>query len=86
MVMMDLLSRLGVDRTFELIEFLILFFVLTSVVTLLTVTVHYYRSRREVRAADKRLEGILRGREDPLPYAMRCPKEFSESFQGVRVE
>ena len=57
--MMDLLSRLGVDRTFELIEFLILLFVLTSAATLLAVVVNHLRSHRAARASDKRLEGIL---------------------------
>lgn len=57
--MMNLLSRLGVDRTFELIEFLILFFVLTSVATLLAVLAYSLRSRRVARASDKRLEAIL---------------------------
>jgi len=58
--MMDLLSRLGVDRTFELIEFLILFFVLTSLATLLAVVINHFRSRRAASASNKRLEGILR--------------------------
>lgn len=57
---MELLSRFGVDRTFELVEFLILFFVLMSVATLLSVVAYHWRVRRVARAADKRLEGILR--------------------------
>jgi len=57
---MEVLSRLGVDRTFELVEFLILFFVVMSAATLLSVLAYHWRLRRVAKSADKRLEGILR--------------------------
>ena len=55
-----MLTRLGGDRAFELIEFLILFFVLVSAITLVLVFAFWYRNRRETQSMDKRFETILR--------------------------
>ena len=55
-----LLSKLGGDRAFEFIEFLILFFVLVSAITLALVFAYRYRNRRDTKTIDKRLETILR--------------------------
>ena len=54
------LLTLAGDRTFELIGFLILFFVLVSVLTLISVLVFRHRNRRITQSVDKRLETILR--------------------------
>lgn len=59
-MMGSLLSRLGIERTFELVEFLILFFVLASVATLGIVIVTQVRLRRKASASDTRTEAILR--------------------------
>lgn len=56
----SVLSRLGQDRAFEAFEFLILFFVLVSVVTLAVVLIHQWRTRRTARDTNRRLEGVLR--------------------------
>jgi hypothetical protein len=54
------LFKIGGDRTFELIGFLILFFVLVSVLTLALVLIFRHRNRRETLSVGKRLETILR--------------------------
>lgn len=55
-----MLSIFGLDRSFELIEYLVLFFVLVSVTTLIFVGISLARNRRSSRDSDKRLETILR--------------------------
>jgi hypothetical protein len=54
-----ILSKIGGEQTFELIEFLIILFVLMSAATLVSVFTIRYHSRREVRTTDQRLETIL---------------------------
>ena len=53
------LEVLGRDRAFELFEYLILFFILTSLATLTAVLVHQLRSRRALRTSNERLEKVV---------------------------
>ncbi|MFW5688975.1 MAG: PilZ domain-containing protein [Spirochaetota bacterium] len=55
-----ILRMLGSDRAFELFEYLILFFVIFSVATLLFVLAYEIRSRRALRRANGRLEEVVR--------------------------
>ena len=53
------LSVLGQDRAFELFEFLVLFFVLVSVATLVFLAIYQVRSRRAARAAAGRVDALV---------------------------
>ncbi|HKJ85908.1 MAG TPA: PilZ domain-containing protein [Spirochaetia bacterium] len=54
------LEVLGRDRAFELFEYLILFFVLTSLATLIAVLAHQFKLRKVLRLSNSRLEKIVR--------------------------
>jgi len=53
------LEVLGRDRAFELFEYLILFFVLSSLATLVAVLAHQLKLRRVFRLSNSRLEKIV---------------------------
>lgn len=50
---------LGESRTFELLEFLFIFFALTSGLTLLVVVLNSWRAHRKIRHANTRLEELV---------------------------
>lgn len=58
-MLVRVLEVLGRDRAFELFEYLILFFILTSLATLTAVLVYQLRSRRALRKSNERLEKVV---------------------------